>query len=395
MIKRFLGIAVVGLTILVCGCSDGNRASNNDTSFTASDKAYLFTLFQTEYLWYDEVNTSADVSSFDTPQEMIDALRSPRDRWSFAIDKKTYENYAAQSYEGFGIVYDALTFRIRYVLLGSPAQGKLFRGDVITQINNQPVTAENLKKAASRLGETATFVVSRKGEAVEVNVVPDVYKRKAVDLKIIVSGEKNIGYLRYDAFTEDSYNELENAFDIFKMARIDALVVDLRYNSGGLITIASLLLDNITNRFPGRPQMHLVWNDKQRDHDETYRFEDAEEQDGNELSLERVYFLTSYTTASAAEDVIWALVPYLGRENVVVVGERTRGKNVGMRGKAHGDYYYFLINFYVWNADNETFDDEGIEPTCFAEDDIEHQLGDPQERLLSTALFYMETGRCE
>jgi hypothetical protein len=124
------------------------------------------------------------------------------------------------------------------------------------------------------------------------------------------------------------------------------------------------------------------------------QFEDAELQDGNELNMKRVFFLTSKSSASASEAVISALVPYLGIDNIITVGDATHGKPVGMNGKTYGINYYFLINFFVRNNAGETSGFEGIPPTCTADDDLTHFMGDANEIMLKTALYYIETGSC-
>ena len=119
-------------------------------------------------------------------------------------------------------------------------------------------------------------------------------------------------------------------------------------------------------------------------------------QDGNELALHRVFFLTGRNSASASELTISALKPYLGASNVITIGDYTHGKPVGMNGKTYGNNYYFLINFFVRNNDDQTTSLEGIPPTpgCTVEDDLTHLRGDPQESMLKAALNYIDTGSC-
>jgi len=390
---RYYLVISISLWIVGCGSSD-STATEETALFTQADKDFLYRLFQTEYLWYDEIDETVDTSVFDTPQPMIDAIKSPRDRWSFAIDKYTYDDYTNQSYKGFGFVYDPETFRIIYTLLGSPAQNRLRRGDIILTVNGEPATVEVISTASTHLGRPSRFEVLRQGETITVEITPDVYTRKTVSTALVQTGNKNIGYMRYDAFSLDSYGEIEEAFSTFKQAGIDILVVDLRYNAGGSVTIASLLLDNLLGNHPGEVQFTLDWNINYKANNETYRFEDADEQDGNELIPTRLYFLTTRHTASASEAVISALYPYLGKQGVITIGTSTEGKNVGMQGRIFGDYYYFLINFYIKNAAGEISSAEGITPTCTAPDDLDHTLGDPDEAMLSTALYHISHGAC-
>ena len=188
--------------------------------------------------------------------------------------------------------------------------------------------------------------------------------------------------------------ELERIFTDFHDDNIDELVIDLRYNGGGSVATASALLDNVTNDYASQRQMYLDWNANYQQHNSSYTFEDIDMQDGNELNMKRVFFLTTKGSASASEAVINALVPYLGEDNIITIGNFTHGKPVGMNGRVYGTNYYFLINFFVKNDADERTSFEGIPPTCLADDDITHIMGDENETMLKTALHYIETGLC-
>ena len=110
--------------------------------------------------------------------------------------------------------------------------------------------------------------------------------------------------------------------------------------------------------------------------------------------MQRVFFLTTENSASASELVISALRPYLGDSNIITIGSKTHGKPVGMGGRVYGNNYYFLINFFVRNDAGETTSFDGIPVTCSAEDDITNAMGDENETMLSTALYYIQNGRC-
>ena len=106
--------------------------------------------------------------------------------------------------------------------------------------------------------------------------------------------------------------------------------------------------------------------------------------------------MTTSWSASASEILINALKPYL-QDNVVIIGDNTHGKPVGMSGKTDGTYIYYLINFVIKNANGFYDYFNGLEVTkdCKTFDDIQHELGDPQEQMLKTALFYVDNGYCE
>ena len=53
-----------------------------------------------------------------------------------------------------------------------------------------------------------------------------------------------------------------------------------------------------------------------------------------------------------------------------------------------------IINFFVKNNAGDTTSFDGILPTCLAEDDITHIMGNENETMLKTALYYIETDLC-
>ena len=377
-----------------------NACSNNDTKFgenvktpgnqpfSTGEKEFVNNLFNTEYLWYDEVASDVDYNAYDTPQSLVTALSVPQDHWSFAITAGEYEDLVGQKTQGFGFSYiDDL--HIYTVRIGSPAYTKLLRGDKILEVNGASATFDNISSASQNLGKPTTFKVLRGSSEVSVDVVPKSYTYKVTMGKVI---NGNIGYLSYDEFTGSSVAEFEAEFTKFKAAGIKDIIVDLRYNGGGSVEVGSILLENLTNRHAGKRQFYLDWNENYKSKNVDYYF--STEVEPNDLNMQRVVFLVSRGTASASELVISALKPYLGEANVVTIGDYTHGKSVGMEGRAYGKDYYFLINFYVKNNMGLTSSANGITPTCVATDDITHLRGDPEEAMLKSAINYINTGNC-
>jgi C-terminal processing protease CtpA/Prc len=203
-------------------------------------------------------------------------------------------------------------------------------------------------------------------------------------------GGSNVGYLRFDEFTENATVELEKAFTFFQAQNINKLVVDIRYNPGGSVNTASIFLDKMGGRLNGKVQFSMVWNPQSSGQNETLHFDT----DSNSMSPLKLVFLTTGNSASASELSINAMKPYLG-DNVAIVGETTHGKPTGMAGRTNGSYIYFLINFVVENSIGFYDYFDGLPPDCAVSDtDYTHALGDPDEALLQEALYYVDNGHC-
>jgi len=391
--KVFLTLLAI-LSLFLNSCASSSSSSNNTNTFDQENKTFLHNLFLSEYLWYDQVASNVDYSLFDTAQMMIDALRvTPPDQWSFAMTAQEYEDSVNQRTSGFGFGYtfDLVIFLVR---IDAPAYGKLFRGDKILEINSKPATQALITEASEKVGSETIFTVLRGAQEVQVSVTARPYNFKVSLGKIIPQGSKNIAYLRYDAFTESSVSEFEAIFSTYKSANVNELIIDVRYNGGGSISTASALLDNISNVYAGKRQVYLDWNTNYKDKNTNYYFEDVDMQDGNELNMKRVIFLVTHDSASSSELVISALKPYLGDRNVITIGSSTHGKPVGMTGRIDGSFYYFLVNFFVRNNADETTSFYGIPATCSAEDDLSYSMGDTNEAMLATALYYISHNAC-
>ena len=101
------------------------------------------------------------------------------------------------------------------------------------------------------------------------------------------------------------------------------LVLDLRYNGGGLVGVAQHLASLIAGvRTNGQVFAEYFHNDKNATRNRVLRFEPKP----HALGLERLVVITTGASASASELVINALKPFIP---VVVIGSRTYGKPVG------------------------------------------------------------------
>ena len=390
--------------LFLAGCGSSSNTTNTTplgpitppaggSSFDEREKSYLYDLFLTEYFWYFEVPQPFDYSPYTDPQTMINDLKySALDRWSFVLTREQYDDSSAQRTSGFGFGFNH-DLIVDLVRLGSPAEAAgLLRGDRIVTVNGEPASPDLIMQASNSLDQVTHFTVDRFGTTLNIDITAQYYSYRVVDSKIVQTDEgERVGYLRLDLFSEIATDEMETAFTNFSINGIDKLVIDLRYNPGGLLNTASILMDKIGRDYNGRVQCTLEWNDKNSNENETLYFDSL---DPNSLSLKKLVFLTTGESASASELVINSMEPYM-HDNVAIVGTRTHGKPVGMSGRTDGSYIYFIINFILKNSDGYGDYFDGLAPDCnIPDDDYAHQLGDPNEALLNEALYYIDNGHC-
>ena len=133
----------------------------------------------------------------------------------------------------------------------------------------------------------------------------------------------------YNRFLTNYENNLNSIFSEFKSNNIQNLILDLRYNPGGAIDNAVYLSSLITGQFNEEIFCSDQWNSEIQEfwlnnnpENLIRRFQTYE----NSLFLNKIYILTSRSTASASEAVINSLNPYI---DVIHIGETTYGKYQG------------------------------------------------------------------
>jgi C-terminal processing protease CtpA/Prc len=170
----------------------------------------------------------------------------------------------------------------------------------------------------------------------------------------------------------------------------------LRYNNGGYLQCAQALVAMLMPaEHLGKPLFHLTFNDKQDPQVATYVA--PTDLEPYNLNLQRIYILTGPHTASASEAIINALTPYMGKENVIVIGTQTAGKNVAMTNIKNDTYGLSLwpVVAQVSNANNESDYINGFTPDYFLDERniVEwNELGNPSEYLLGNTLSLINTG---
>lgn len=200
-------------------------------------------------------------------------------------------------------------------------------------------------------------------------------------------GEK-VGYLYLHSFTASQFDNIEKHFLKFKRAGVNNLVLDLRYNSGGnvgdLVKLGSLI---VSQEFDGKQFVRLEHGQRYEDRDEDYAFK----RQPQSISASLVVVLTTNDTCSASEAVINGLSPYIP---ITTVGSTTCGKPYLMELLEFGDKTLFPVTGKILNSRGNADYEKGIRPDCRMQDDTSHQLGDPREGMLKTAITFLETGSC-
>lgn len=368
-----------------------------------SQNQFVIDVMSDYYLWNADLPTALDIATYESPEALVKDLRVGDDRWTRIADKVTSD---ALFMEGkfIGLGYKTLRgpeneVRLSFVSDNSPASAAgLVRGDMIVGVEGYTV-------AELDEGDLWTEVYGENDEGVAVDVEIErlaTGEREVVTLTKqwidIVSlpvasvldgpGGAPVGYFVMDKFVETTKAELDAAFAMFKEAGASRVVIDLRYNGGGLISVAERLVNLAVGAdHAGSVAYSFQYNSNYASENNSTPISEL----GSSIGADEIIVLTSSRTLSASELVINALFPYA---EVTLVGSATGGKPVGSKSFEFCEKKLFPITFRLVNAAGNTDYFDGLPADCWAEDDLFHQLGDPDEAMLAAALAYLDTGAC-
>jgi len=369
----------------------------------ASQNLYVRDVLNSFYYWYSHLPANVSPTSFTTPEAYLEAVRyRPIDN-SYSYITSAAANdafYSDSQFIGYGMSTQtsSTSLLVLQVFDDSPAlEATLQRGDRITQVNGRSVAAMNAAGTiggafgAAEVGVTSTIVFEKpNGDVRTAQMVKRLVTIPTVSLTRVVEVDgRRVGYLFFRNFVRPSEAALNEAFAALKAAGVTELVLDLRYNGGGLVDIAVHLASLVGGvRTSGQVLLNYVHNDRVGPtYDKTTRFTNPDQA----LNLSQLVVITTRSSASASELVINALRPYMP---VAVIGETTYGKPVGQYGFTFCEKVLAPVSFSIKNANNEGDFFSGIAPTCVAADDSTRQLGDVAEGSFAEALTYLRTGAC-
>ena len=400
---RGLCLALLPALLVACGGGSGgssNTSANLEGCSVLEQNQFVYDAMLDVYLWNDQMPV-VDPADFDSPDQLLNALRAPQDRFSFLTTVVQDDAFFGEGqFAGIGIRSrepEANELRVVDVFEGGPAdQAGMARGDRILAVNGRPIE-EILDEEgfSASLGDPDVGVPvdiaweNTAGERIEATLIKAVVTIPPVaTVDVLMTSAGPTGYLAFRTFVEPAASPLRDAFATFRAAGVSSVIIDVRYNSGGLLTIAELLADLAGGEgAEGQPIYTLEYNDNNTSRNETVLFRDRT----GSLNPERLVFITTGSSASASEMVINALEPFY---DVALVGATTLGKPVGQVAISFCERVLRPVSFRTVNALGEGDFFDGLAVDCPAEDDLDYPFGDPAEASMAEALHYVENAAC-
>lgn len=409
---RNLFTLILFVSLTACGGGGGGDGSssfiqdNADECSATGQKAFVLdnTLFW--YLWNDNLPTDVDISNFSTPEDLLafltgfspdDGSGQPVDRFSFITSAAADSAFFGEGqFEGFGFSYrfegDVPT--LTRVFSSSPADlGGLARGQQIIELNGRTIAAiEAAEGISAVLGQSPVTFLMREtdGTEFETTIERDVVTIDPVpQFRIIpVDGTPGVGYLELATFISTAEPEFATAFSQFAAAGVTDIIIDMRYNGGGLVSIAELLGDYLG----GAVAQGFIFSETRFNDDRSSNndFEFFELRAGS-LNISRFIVIASQATASASELVINGLDPHV---EVAIVGDDTFGKPVGQIGLDFCEQRLRLTAFQSFNSAGFGDYFDGLPVDCQAPDDLSVAVGAADDPNIVASLAYLSNGAC-
>lgn len=410
ILKISHGLLFALSTMLLVSCSDGDDQSTYESCSIPDTNNKLFSLLQDKYFWNEELPAKINPEAYESIGHALYNLRNEKDRFSFTMTREEYDDYANSVFFGYGFGHqvnsagDGLT--IRYVFEdGSAAKNGLRRGDVITKVGDVLVSDFIQQNTGASVDWTVLFGPNVEGHYVDVtfkkptgevrvatftkgSIVANTVMAAETKSLTINGQDKAVAYMVFDSFKESSQTEFNTAFEQFD--NVDEMILDLRYNSGGVISTANQLSTQIAGRnVVDEIFVSYKYNQKQSDNNEDILFTLGK--GIKQLDLDRLVVLTTETSCSASELVINALSPFI---DVTVVGDTTCGKPIGMRPEEVCEHVVFAINFQTHNAAGFGDYFDGLPADCAVAENVTGDWGDENDPLLAEGLSYLANNQC-
>lgn len=412
---RNIFFIIASVFFVGCGSSDDFGGQSGSVSCSNDEqKQFVWEVMQDWYLWNDLLPAQINIDDYASPEALLDALTtySPDDGSGQPIDQSrgfSFINSAEADalffgegkFEGFGFSYKyeaSDDVRLTRVFADSPAEdGGLARGQRILELNGRTIAEINAAERINAVFSTTPLdftMLETGGNQFTVSLAHAIVTIDPVPLtRIIDAGAGHmVGYMELSTFISTADPVFDTVFANFRASGdngITDLILDLRYNGGGLVSTAQLLGDYLG----GDVAENLVFSVTQFNADRAaqYDFTEFFERLGNSMSLSRLVVIATSGTASASELVTNSMDPHVA---VAIVGSTTYGKPVGQAGFEFCEKILRPVTFQTVNADGfgEYFD--GLPVDCAVADDLNIDVGEDADPNMIAALGYINTGSC-
>jgi carboxyl-terminal processing protease len=328
-------LAFVLFWLLVMGAAGSGWADDDKKSKEARDADEYYELFEVFADSLDQIerNYVKELSRRELVEAAIQGMVKKLDQHSSFIGPKEVDSFRVSVENKFGGIGISVAIENDWLtvispLIGSPAyKAGLVPGDQIIEIEGKSCKGISLSEAVQKLkGKVGTEVtitvrhgadgeprkVTLQRDTVSVETVMGFNRNQDDTWDFMYDDDRHIGYVRLSSFSRDTAGELKKALEQLEKEHLKGLILDLRFNPGGLLTsaieISDLFVDEgLIVSTKGRNIPERKWHAKQS---------------GTFKGFPMAVLVNRYS-ASASEILSACLKDH---DRAVVIGERTFGK---------------------------------------------------------------------
>jgi len=403
--------------------SDGDGFVQPSECSNDGQKQFVLDNLYAWYLWNDLLPANISIADYATPEQLVTqvtqnfgpqkATGGPLDLFSSVGPLAADQQFFGEGkYEGFGFSWRIENDEMRFtrVFVDSPANmvGGFERGQTVVSLNGRTIADIRANEGINAVLDNATVdfevrelngtvlpPVSVTQDIVTIDPVP---QARTIDMG---AGNPPVGYMEFATFISTAHDgvphdgvtnrDFDAVFSSFIAAGVEDVIIDLRYNGGGLVDTANLLGDYLGGfANDGQIFSNTEFN---ADRAPANNSIDYFARRGNSIDINRLIVIASRGTASASELVINGLDPFV-TGGVYIVGDNTFGKPVGQVGI---DFCEKILRPTAFKKSNAAgFGDyfDGLPVDCAVADDLNFATGADDDPNIVAALSFVNGAGC-
>ncbi len=307
-------LVLVCVVVVVAVLALNGVLGNNLMKF-GSKLAFLTSII--EYYYYEDVED--ETLETGVYKGLLESLGDPYSTYYTPEEYQELMIDTTGNYQGIGAVLTQRTDTGQVYVVktyeGTPARDAgLETGDELVSADGVSAgdmeLSEFIEHIRGESGTSVELVYSRNGEEHKVSVPRAEVVIPSVDSQMLTD---SIGYVEILSFSSNTKEQYEQAMKDLKEQGMKAVVFDLRYNGGGLVSSVTEILDDIL------PEGTTVYMEDKNGKRTTYT---SDEEKKEEMPI---VVLTSENTASAAEIFAGAIRDF---QYGTLIGTKTFGKGI-------------------------------------------------------------------
>lgn len=223
------------------------QIKNKDEHIQASNIAQIDEVYNTIVnKYYDDVDQEKLVEA------AVSGMLSTLDKNTSYLDSNSTDNFNKKMKgEYYGVGIEALNVEdgvlVVSVMKGSPAEDSgILENDIIIEVDGESLKGKPttyFTDIVSKSDKELKLVVNRKGRELNINVTPEKVIIESVTSNNFKVDGKSVGYIKISVFAANTASQFSSKLKLLEDLGIDALVIDVRNNSGGYLSNAATILE--------------------------------------------------------------------------------------------------------------------------------------------------------